>query len=102
MSPHTVSRSLFSCDRASIAQHAVILNLFWSGQRSAPKSCFPSDASDATTEPQPFHTASAEPVEPEATEGQPREAHPETTGGQPQLLWEACATEESWAGFGGG
>ncbi len=21
------------------------------------------------------------------------------TGGQPQRLWEACATEEGWAGF---
>jgi hypothetical protein len=102
MSPHTVWQSLFSCDRASSAQHAVIPNLFWRCQPSAPKSYFPSDASDATTEPQPFHTASGEPVGPEATEGQPREAHPETTEGQPQRLWEACATEESWAGFEGG
>jgi hypothetical protein len=99
MSPHTVWRSLFPFDRASIAQHAVIPNLLWRCQPSAPESYFPPDASDATTEPQSFHTASAEPVEPEATEGQPREAHPETAGGQPQLLWEACATEESWAGF---
>jgi hypothetical protein len=93
MSPHTVWRSLFSFDRACIAQHAVILDLFWSGQPSAPESYFPSDASDATTEPQPFHTASAEPVE-------AREAQWETTEGQPQLLWEACATVESWAGWG--
>ena len=44
MSPHTVWQSLFPFDRASIAQHAVILNLFWRCQPSAPESYFPSDA----------------------------------------------------------
>jgi hypothetical protein len=44
MSPHTVWQSLFPCDRASIAQHAVIPNLFWRCQPSAQESYFPSDA----------------------------------------------------------